>query len=284
MDVQIDDQTDFMSKKTLGCGIFRNLINEGNKILGSQNTPNKTIQKVILKEKVINRIQNHHIEFNSFKLFVCLNHKNVEKIFEWNQDDDFIYFSTLFFVTKLTTVWEEKTQFIKYDVKKMFLDFYEGLIFLRDKNICHTTIHNDNLAFNGQNWYISGLITCSKAGNCNSIIFSCLKSKRFLRLKRDGRSNPIPIPSDDLWQLILMYVITYYGFNPFQNEKWSKEHTNGCIYNGICQNISVTNSFSKFGNELYQTLNSCEEPSYDQFKTIVLENTDKNIINYNNDL
>jgi hypothetical protein len=250
----------------------------------SRSIGNRQICRFILNNNVCNRVQLVCLNWQKVQTLLTFRHENIEKILEWKTNEHFLYFTTPLFTTKLATVWEQDLQFVKYNVQEMFLDFLNGLIFLKNKNFVHGSIHGNNLAYNGIHWYISGILNVEKTGEMVSGCYtaSSLKSRRWL-------NNSKPIPSDDLWQLILMYVITYYGFNPFRSinkaqncSKWSREISNDCLQNithGLCQNITVTKIMSSYGIKLQEMLlSTTQSNSYEKFKNIILNNSDQNII------
>jgi hypothetical protein len=266
--------------------VRKNACSEENKklFLNGRNFGNRTITRVVFENiYVLNKILTMTMDLSKFKEAISINHENVERILCWFQDEHFHYALTNLFKYKLKTVWEEMSQFIKFDVKKMFLDFFEGILFLKNKNIIHTTIHSDNMAFNGTNWYISGILTTQKLGECTSGTYnvSSLKSRRF------SNENHF-LPSDDLWQLILLYVVTYYGYNPFRTytkiqnyEKWSFDFSLDCqnnINRGICQSITVTDKIGSYGDKLHKMLTNLFENSYEEFKIIIENNNEENVI------
>jgi serine/threonine protein kinase len=244
----------------------------------------------------IGRVENEGLVFNVIqhlsiapksKNVETLVHKNIERIL-YSYDDGKYWkcWITPLFVTKLKTVWEEQT-YMKFDIKKIFLDLLSGLQYLHSNNFIHETIHEDNLAFNGTNWYISGILQPEKLGElASAAMATCsLKSRR-----QSLCSSSTPIPFDDLWQLILMYVITYYGFNPFYPNAYigqirtinileNKIITN--IAQGRCCDIKLDKTCSSFGQNLKKILLVeellCNLDSinwYDEFKNIIINNTD----------
>ena len=252
----------------------------------SQNIGVRTILRSISNNLVINRLQSVSFDKNkNDKLLLQLKHDNIEKILYMGYTEHFTIWITPVFVTKLQTVWEKLEQFKIYDVKKMFSDLLNGLKYMKSQNVASGVIHEDNLAYNGQSWYISGIINADKDGECASGVYitSSLKSKRFMSLS--DRKNDY-IPEDDLWQLILMYVITYYGFNPFQDprkrfvpksgtllsEQLGDLHTR--IYNGNCQDITLTTKADVFGLILKKLLTSTclNDVSYNLFCYIIEHN------------
>jgi hypothetical protein len=238
-----------------------------------RNIGNREISKSEYKELVLNRIQNHDLK-NNYVEIANLNHKNIEPILNIQITNDFIYFTTPFFIDKLENVWKEKSQFVKYDVEEMFSDFWNALNFLKIHNISHGTIHENNLAFNGNNWYISGLFSTKKTGECMSgcYVKSSYKSRRFL--KNSNIDNLRGIPSDDMWQLILMYVITYYGFNPFLNTY--DKYINICIERGKCKEISKS-FYGKYLKYILTKKYELENDDYDKILNIFKNNTDAHV-------
>jgi hypothetical protein len=187
------------------------------------------------------------------------------------------YFITHLFVDKLTNVLEKKLQFTIYNVSKMFCDFWNALNFLKSQNICHGSIYENNLAFNGKNWYVSGLLSIQKNGKCMSgyYVSSTFKSKRSniinckilssININNNYKLNVVP--SDDMWQLILVYVITYYGINPFYDQ------VNECIYEEKCQEISKS-VYGKYLKEILTNENEMKNDDYGKILNIFENNTD----------
>jgi hypothetical protein len=100
-----------------------------------------------------------------------------------------------------------------------------------------------------------------------------------------NRKENVYIPEDDLWQLILMYVITYYGFNPFNNVNTIFFPQKGTLQNcplevhiriegGQCQDITLATTPDRFGIILKHLLTSTSlnRVSYDLFRYIVENN------------
>jgi hypothetical protein len=257
-----------------------------------QNIGNRTVLRSISNNLVINRLQSVMFDKNKNDKLLQLKHDNIEKILYVGYTKHFTIWITPVFVTKLQTVWEKLEQFKIYDVKKMFSDLLNGLKYMKSQNVASGVIHEDNLAYNGQSWYISGIINADKIGECASGVYitSSLKSKRFMSLsyrsyRKNDRKNDY-IPEDDLWQLILMYVITYYGFNPFQDPRKRFVPKNGTllsaqpedlhirIHNGNCQDITLTTKADVFGLILKKLLTSTclNDVSYNLFCYIIEHN------------
>jgi hypothetical protein len=246
-----------------------------------KNDGNREITRSELEGIVLNKIQISNIKDNYVEISK-LKHENLEPIFNFQTTDDFVFFTTPLFVCKLATVWEEKLH-TKQDIKEMFCDFWKALNFLKSQNISHGTIHENNLAFDGKKWYVSGLISTEKTGECMSrIIDSSYKSRRSslinqkIYLKNYKKYNYNEkfhtIPSDDMWQLVLMYVITYYGFNPFNNNV-SVYTAIDNIRNGKCKEISKSLN-GKYLEEILTSKNELENDDYDKILKIFQNNTD----------
>jgi len=267
--------------KTHNASLFRGRVSSGSL---------REIKRFENEGLVFNRLESSSVASKS-KNVETLVHKNIERILYsyGDDDDDFKCWITPFFVTKLKTVWEEQS-YMKFDIKKIFLDLLSGLQYLHSNNFIHETIHEDNLAFNGTNWYISGILQPEKGGE-NASGEYCLTSLKSRRLSLCSSSTPIPF--DDLWQLILMYVITYYGFNPFFSisntyiGQISSFHQIGgaVLYNiaqGRCCDITLDkdktcSSFGKKLKKLLLDIELCIFDSinwYDEFKNIIINNTD----------
>jgi hypothetical protein len=106
----------------------------------------------------------------------------------------------------------------------------------------------------------------------NVMTDSSYKSRRSLNNLNYNDEKFHTIPSDDMWQLVLMYVITYYGFNPFNN--------NVSIYtaiinirNGKCKEISKS-FYGKYLEEILTSKNELENNDYNKISEIFQNNTD----------
>jgi hypothetical protein len=228
---------------------------------------------------VINRVCIEEMKFTFFALRQ-LKHENIEEILNFQEDKRYGYFVTHVYVDVLKNVWAQKTQFSRYSVSKMFTDFLSGLEYLRKNGpIIHGCIHERNLAFNGKNWYISGLITTMKTGEDESgeYINPELKSRRYLEAQVMNKNENTVEHGDALWQLILMYVITYYWFHPFDNELPAFGLVELNILGGKCQNIAVKGKKeTTFGKALREMLVSTEElKCYSKVRGIFENNTDE---------
>jgi hypothetical protein len=239
------------------------------------------IKRSEYKRLVLNYIHSREIREDYAKI-ITLDNDNLEPILKFEYENKDCYFITHLFVEKLKNVWEKKSQFTKYDVKKMFCDFWNALNFLKSQNICHGSICPNNLAFNGKNWYVSGLLSTQKNGECMIGCYTMIENLPFISYKsrRSNISNCNSsksrdceldiVPSDDMWQLVLMYVITYYGFNPFGNNIF-KIFTN--IYEGECQEISKS-VYGKYLKEILTNENEMKNDDYDKILNIFENNTD----------
>jgi len=252
---------------------------------GSRNASHSRslINRANVEDLVINRLLLTHANAHENESLRQLNHENIECILYTGCDLDFFIWITPLFVTKLKTVWVNIEQFRVYDVRKMFSDLLNGLEYMKARNVASGVIHEDNLAYNGQSWYISGIVNATKEGECASGVYtpSSLKSPRYISLKNE---EDLPyIPEDDLWQLVLMYVITYYGFNPFQPSATRFKNTTLLnrqssllrrIANEECQEITLTTRADCFGQILKTLLLSkfLNCTSYDLFRYIIENN------------
>jgi hypothetical protein len=258
-------------------------------VFGKFPSRNVGIRQVSLAEHngmILSRIDRGDNRFPSLVL-QALKHENIEEILNIQKDDNFNYFVTPVFVDVLENVWAEKTQFSKYSVSKMFIDFLNGLEYLRNfweerafyGLLAHGCIHERNLAFNGKNWYISGLITPRKLEENKSGEYTNpeLKSRRYLEAKVMNTNENTVLHGDDLWQLVLMYVRTYYGINPFDNELPAFGLVELNILGGKCQNIAVKGKEeTEIGKALREMLVSTEELTcYSQVREIFENNTDE---------
>jgi|694.fasta_scaffold02785_25 hypothetical protein len=229
-----------------------------------------SIDKLSFDGLVLNKINFNKIK-KDFELISNFNHINLEPILNLQKNSDFIFFTTPFFIDNLENVWNQKLQFVKYNVSQMFFDFWNGLDFLKSKNICHGSIHENNLAYNGNNWYLSGLLSTKKDDNFVSgcHIKPIFQSRRFLHFNSDKSNSELNL-SDDMWQLVLMYVITYYGSNPFFSKNYE---TNYNIYKGNCKEIS-NSVYGKYLKEILISFNEIKNNDYYYILEIFKNNTD----------
>jgi hypothetical protein len=256
-----------------------------------RNVGRRLIERSEYKELVLNYVTLVKIREDYVKI-LTLDNENLEPILKFGKYEDednnyYIkftdyYFITHLFVDKLENVLEKKLQFTIYNVSKMFCDFWNALNFLKSQNICHGSICPNNLAFNGKNWYVSGLLSTQKNGECMIGCYTMIENLPFISYKsrRSNISNCNSsksrdceldiVPSDDMWQLVLMYVITYYGFNPFGNNIF-KIFTN--IYEGECQEISKS-VYGKYLKEILTNENEMKNDDYDKILNIFENNTD----------
>jgi hypothetical protein len=237
-----------------------------------RNSGNRQILKSECKGFVLNKIQKEEIKDNYVEI-LNLKYENLEKIFNFQINNDLIFFTTHLFFDKLATVWKKKSQFTKYNVREMFYDFWKALSFLKLQNISHGTIHENNLAFDGKKWYVSGLLSPKKMGDCMSVNSNqTYKSRRLLKNTNDDDNFFDIIPSDDMWQLVLMYVITYYGFNPF-NENVNIFTVVINIIEGKCKEIS-NSKYGKYLKEILISENELKDYDYTKILNIIENNTD----------
>lgn len=240
------------------------------------------VNRANVEDLVINRLLLDNANAYENESLLQLNHENIERILYTGCDQDFFIWITPLFVTKLKTVWVNIEQFRVYDVRKMFSDLLNGLEYMKTHNVASGVIHEDNLAYNGQSWYISGIVNATKSGDFASgaYIPSSLKSRRYMSFNEGDLQY---IPEDDLWQLVLMYVITYYGFNPFQPS--TNRFKNSTLLNndvilltriveGDCQEITLTTRADCFGQILKTLLLSkfLNSTSYELFRYIIENN------------
>lgn len=164
------------------------------------------VDKRRYKNIVFNEVYNKR---DDYKTLLTLHHINLEFIHDVYEDDWVLYFISNVFVAKLADVWKNIYQPID-SVDKIFLDFYKGLVYLKSKNICHGSIHENNLAFDGELWYIAGLVGADKTGEnesfCGTSVITAKSPRYFFHRKNNSVENSVP--DDDLWQLIVMFCIT----------------------------------------------------------------------------
>jgi hypothetical protein len=75
-----------------------------------------------------------------------------------------------------------------------------------------------------------------------------------------------------MWQLVLMYVISYYGFNPFF-KKWN---INFNISEGNCKEISNSEN-GKYLMEILTSKNKIEDEDYWKILNVFQNNNDHHI-------
>jgi hypothetical protein len=77
-----------------------------------------------------------------------------------------------------------------------------------------------------------------------------------------------------MWQLVLMYVITYYGFNPFNDVDYCDNGTViDNILDGKCKEISKS-FYGKYLEEILTSENELKNDDYDKILKIFQNNTD----------
>jgi len=259
----------------------------------------RTINRSMSTGLVLNSILTDSLRSDG-DVLLQMNHENIEKILYIGHTQNYCIWITPLFVTKLKTVWVKIEQFRIYDVKKMFLDLLNGLEYMKLRHITSGVIHEDNMAYNGTSWYISGIFNAKKTGeSCSGqYVTPSLKSPRYYSEydNSEYNNNPILIPEDDLWQLILMYVITYYGFNPFQNDNSIFSATRGTlqatsifqmlanVLEKKCQDITLSGEVDSFGSLLKTLLTSVnlEIYGYNLFRYIIEHNATQNTEGLNN--
>ncbi len=197
-----------------------------------RNDGNRLIERRQLRNLVINCVKQHEIREN-FEEILKLQHTNIEFIHEFDIIGDKCYFVTNLFVAKLTDVWENR--FPVFNVEKIFIDLFNGLMYLRSNNICHGFIHDRNIGYDGQNFLFSGLASVKKDGVCSSFSgcrldkdksLNCIRSPRYFKFFLiDNLSLPdltnFLKPADDLWQTIFMYFLTKFRLHPL---KWKSNN------------------------------------------------------------
>ena len=190
-----------------------------------RNDGNRLIERRQLRNLVINCVGQHDLRYN-FEEILKLHHTNIEFIHEFGKIGDKYYFITNFFFAKLSDVWENK--FPVDNVEKLFIDLFNGWMFMSPKNICHGFIHDRNIGFDGKNWFYSGLVSLKKDGVCSSFSgchmykdksLNCIRSPRYFKffLGEEKSLSAFLEPADDLWQTIFMYFQTKFRLHPL---KW----------------------------------------------------------------
>ena len=133
-----------------------------------------------------------------------LNHPNIQVIHEIDVNDDFFYWKVEKFTNTLSDVINGV---IPYD-EKIFLQLFPALQYLREKKICHGSIHEFNIACirkkNCLLWFYADVVGMKKKGELQSNVYT---RDQCLRRHDEIRNDP----NNDVWQTNIMYTIARFG-------------------------------------------------------------------------
>jgi serine/threonine protein kinase len=228
-------------------------------------------------------------DLSACKEIVSLKHKNIENISRWFYSGELFYFFSKKYTGTIESIIQNKTQFIKHDIKKLFIDFHQALVFLKEKNICHRNINPKNLRFNGRKGFIGGFLEIQLVGTVYTPVYGIfLKSRRYLlqEYKQEeicGFLEDVPVqpfPSDDMWNLVAIYVYTYYGFDPFNPKSllYPSLEVDLNTLQGQCSDITLDKHVSIYGRELMGILTrEYETYDYENILKIFMHNDDAHI-------
>lgn len=139
----------------------------------------------------INKEDRHH----DFEKLEILDHKGIEKIYDIDYDDNFVYFTT----DQHSSTW--KRNLSKTQKMKMLLSVLPALEHMRDNEICHGAIHEENIVFVAYQCVIAWvMIGDSKCGRKDDYFRSPFR-------------NEIPNdPRNDFWQFTWIVIKTLFDF------------------------------------------------------------------------
>jgi hypothetical protein len=153
----------------------------------------------------------------------------------------FFFWTTVHYLETLHSVIALGRLMNCHPVEKIFPQLLKGLIFLKQHDIPHGSIHERNVAFDGENWIIIGLMRPQTRVECDRSeeemrrehgnVSSDLKSRRLCIL--GGQSTC----GDDLWQLILLFVIICNIHHPFMktgHESKKRDVLQARVASGTC--------------------------------------------------
>lgn len=238
-----------------------------------------------------NKYKNHNI--NNWSLYVCRNiaklkHKNIEKILHWFYSEGLFHFFPEEHTDTIESIIRDKTQFVEHDIKKLFVDFHEALVFLKQKNICHKNINPKNLRFNEKKGFIGGFLEIQHPGTMYTSFYgNFLKSRRYLLEEYTQESHRFldfvyvqQLPSDDMWNLVHIYVYIYYGFDPFNPKMllYPSLEVDWNTRTGNCMDITVDKYVSVYGKELMSVLTrNYEAYDYENILNVFKHNDDDRV-------
>lgn len=230
---------------------------------------------------------------NNWKLSVCRNlahlkHNNIEKISHWFYSNGLFHFVPQEYTGTIESVLQNKTQFVEHDIKKLFVDFHRAMVFLKEKNICHKNINPKNLRFNGDKGFIGGFLEIQHPGTVYTPVYgNFLKSRRYLLEEHDQELRRFPddvcvqqFPSDDMWNLVAIYVYIYYGFDPFNPKMllYPSLEVDLNVLRGKCLDITLEKYVSVYGRELMCVLTrSYEAYDYENILNVFKHNDDDHV-------
>jgi hypothetical protein len=144
---------------------------------------------------------------------------------------------------------------------------------LKSKNIKHGHIHERNLAYDGKNWFIGGLVEQKRDPSNTTIMCKhedeTLISRRAAHDQAEAQMNMTY--GDDLWQVILTFVKVVYKKNPFLSGGRGPQYN---VTMGNCQIFSETEAGLLLREYLIRTIDIQPEEYKDVrglFKTITAE-------------
>lgn len=231
--------------------------------------------------------------FNNYNLSVCrelsrLKHENIENISHWFFSEGLFHFISQEYIGTLESVIQNKTQFIKYDIKKIFIDFHQALVFLKEKNICHKNINPKNLRFNKKKGFVGGFLEIQRIDTKYTQVYgNFLKSRRYL-LQESKHADMCfldgvqiqQFPSDDMWNLVAIYVYVYYGFDPFNPKLllYPSLEVDLNTRQGNCSDITIDKYPSVYGKELMNILTRTYEAyDYENILNVLINNDDDHV-------
>jgi serine/threonine protein kinase len=150
---------------------------------------------------------------------------------------EFHYTTTIFYRDTIAAAMKEN-RISNYDIDKMFHQIFDGLDYLKSKKIKHGHIHERNVAYDGKNWFIGGLVEHQR--DSSDTITICKREEETLisrRAYQDQEDTQVNMTyGDDLWQVILTFVKVVYNKNPFLSDMPSRYN----VTEGICEIFSET--------------------------------------------
>lgn len=200
--------------------------------LASQSTPGTkksssgAVSKAVIGNLVLNRLQIPDVENQQMRHAKACSHVNVEKILEFFENNFFYAWITIKYQDTLENALASK-RVTKANLSKPIGDVFEGLKYLILNSIRHGYIHERNLAYDGENWYIGDVMQHKKLDDAQSGEYGSshlwLKSRRayveepvvWIQHVHGARSKKRSTCGDDLWQLILVFASAWSGANPF---------------------------------------------------------------------
>lgn len=211
-----------------------------------------------------------------------LHHPNIEFVHELSEyDHSRTYFVTNLFVDSLQNVWENNQEM---NTVQAFIDLLQGLQYLKSRNVCSGYVHAENIAWDGKNWYLSGLIGAVKkenssfAGNSGDYVRTCIRSPRYFN-QREETLEEFLIPADDVWQLIFMFFLTKWRLFTLQ---WNVYYSDIFRWNRNADVVEETRDkkmFHRIKQLLFAGLS--EDKQFDNRKILELLDTCERIMQTN---